>query len=217
MRVDVGQHAQERNPNLLTPNATAIIILAAGESSRMGRPKQLLLFRGQSLLRHAAQTALATPFRPVVVVLGANADLLRPELDGLEVQIVLNPDWQQGMSRSLQVGITAASSLILHPSSLLLMLCDQPFVTPELLSRLAETGQETGKLIVACDYGGSPGVPAWFHHSLTAELLALQGAAGAKQIFAKHSGEIAFIPFPEGEQDIDTPEDYARLSAIPSK
>ena len=195
-----------------SPTHAAIIILAAGESSRMGRPKQLLPFRGQSLLRHAAQTALATPFHPVVVVLGANADLLRPELDGLNVHIALNPDWQQGMSRSLQIGIATASSLIPHPSSLLLMLCDQPFVTPELLARLAETGQETGKPIVACDYGGSPGVPAWFHHSLTAELLALQGAAGAKQIFANHSGEIAVISFPEGARDIDTPEDYARLT-----
>lgn len=201
----------------MTPDATAIIILAAGELSRMGQPKQLLPFRGQSLLRHTAQTALATPFRPVVVVLGANADLLRPELDGLNVHIALNPDWQQGMSRSLQIGITMASSLTPYPLSLIPILCDQPFVTPELLSRLVEAGQETGKPIAACDYGGSPGVPAWFHHPLTAELLALQGAAGAKQIFANHVGEIALVPFPEGAQDIDTPEDYARLSAMPSR
>ena len=191
-------------------HTVAIVILAAGESARMGQPKQLLLFRGQSLLRHAAQTALATPFRPVIVVLGANADLLRPELNGLEVHIALNPNWQQGMSSSLQAGATTAYSLLPTPYSLLFMLCDQPFVTLELLTEMAAAGHDMGKPIVACEYGGSIGVPALLDSSLYPELLALQGAAGAKQIFANHPDDIATVPFPQGALDVDTPEDYAR-------
>ncbi len=196
-------------------HTVAIVILAAGESARMGQPKQLLLFRGQSLLRHAAQTALATPFRPVIVVLGANADLLRPELNGLEVYIALNPNWQQGMSSSLQAGATTAYSLLPTPYSLLFMLCDQPFVTPQLLTEMAVTWRETRKPIVACEYGGSIGVPALLDSSLYPELLALQGAAGAKQIFTKHPDDIATIPFPQGALDVDTPEDYTRFCLEP--
>lgn len=198
-------------PDARTTANIAVVLLAAGASSRMGQPKQLLLFQGKSLLRHAAETALATPFRPVIVVLGANADLLRPELDGLDVSIVFNPHWQQGMGTSARVAAENVSALGPPPSALIFMLCDQPLVTPELLQTLAQTRQAGRKPIVACEYEGVPGVPALFGRSLFPALRYLDGAMGAKQIFAAHPGKIKTIPFPQGAVDVDTPEDYKRL------
>ncbi len=87
--------------------ASALMILAAGASTRLGQPKQLLPFRGRSLLRHAAETALASVCRPVVVVLGAFAERLRHELNGLPVQVAMNLQWKEGMSSSIRAGLKA--------------------------------------------------------------------------------------------------------------
>ena len=126
-----------------------IVMLAAGGSTRMGTPKQLLSFRGRSLLRHAALTALESVCRPVVIVLGAHADALRPELDGLDVLVVENKDWPEGMSGSLRVGMQAFMETTdretehkAQGTSLIVMLCDQPYVTSGLLNRLAQKWQE---------------------------------------------------------------------------
>ena len=206
--------------NLITPAGTdsanranvGIVMLAAGGSTRMGTPKQLLPFRGRTLLRHAALTALESVCRPIVIVLGAHADALRPELDGLDVHVVENKDWPEGMSGSLRVGMQALSAL-LPPSSLIVMLCDQPYVTPGLLNRLAQTWQEAGGDMVACEYGDSIGVPALFDQSHFAELLALEGAMGAKQVLLRHAPNLQSVSFAGGIIDVDTPADYARLSS----
>ena len=207
-----------------------IVMLAAGGSTRMGTPKQLLPYRNRTLLRHAALTALESACRPVVVVLGAHADVLRPELDGLDVHVVENPDWPAGMSGSLRVGMqallekeegrkrkdeeqNAPSSFLPPPSSLIVMLCDQPFVTPGLLNRLVQTWRDTGESMVACEYGDSIGVPALFDQSHFPELLALEGAMGAKQVLLRHAPNLERVSFAGGMIDVDTPADYARLSA----
>ena len=85
--------------------AIGMIILAAGASTRMVKPKQLLLYQGRSLLRHTTEIALASNCHPIVVVLGANAAQMEPEIDSLPVHAVINPHWAEDMESSIRVGI----------------------------------------------------------------------------------------------------------------
>ena len=185
------------------------VVLAAGSSSRMGIPKQTLQFRGESLLRRAALAALGAGCRPVVVVTGAHAELSRRELDGLDVREVLNTLWETGMASSVRAGIERLAGA----EAAVLMLCDQPHVTADVISRLVEAQRATGSPVVASAYGGSFGVPAVFRRALFAELTRLEGAAGAKQVIERHAAEAHFLPFPGGEVDVDTPDDFSRLNA----
>ena len=189
------------------------LILAAGSSSRMGRPKQALKYGDTSLLRHAATTALAAGCSPVIVVTGANADASRRELEGLSVQEAWNPQWSTGMGSSISVGITALVDADAGVSAVVVMLCDQPFVTADVLARLisAKRTAEDQPSVVASGYGRDFGVPALFSRSLFAELAKLKGTAGAKAVIARHTSKAQFISFPEGAVDVDTPEDYVRL------
>lgn len=186
------------------------VLLAAGESARMGRPKQLLAYQGKTLLRHAVETALSLPNAAVVVVLGAHAEQIRPELDGLPVRIAENPDWRGGMGFSLRTGLSALLAAYPDASAALFLLCDQPHITPELL-RLLEAEWRRGANLAACQYETRRGVPAIFDAALFPELLALQGAEGARQVLAQHASEVSAIPFPEGAIDVDRPEDYTAL------
>ena len=142
-----------------------------------------------------------------MVVLGASADTILPALNGLPVTIAVNPDWETGMAGSLQIGLAALGEV----DATLVMLCDQPAVTPALLNSLVETSQITGHALVACEYGGALGVPALFTRSLFPDLLALRGEQGARRILQTYAGPLSRVPFPEGQSDVDTPADMARL------
>ncbi len=190
------------------------VILAAGASTRMGTPKQLLQFGGQTLLRRVASAALVAGCRPVVVVTGANAAAVRESLRGLDVQEVENQQWESGMSSSVRVGVEAVVTVDPQIAAVVLMLCDQPFVTREIIVRRVAAHRQTGCSIVVSSYGGSHGVPALFASAYFAELTALKGEAGAKQIIQKHLRKAHLLPFPGGEIDVDTPGDFARLQAM---
>lgn len=187
------------------------VILAAGASTRMGTPKQLLEYRGQTLLRRSAFAALNAGCSPVVVVTGAHAEQLREELRGLDVVEIKNAQWEPGMGSSVRVGVEAVVEADAGVAAVVLMLCDQPFVTREVVDRLVATYRQTGRPIVASQYGGSFGVPALFDKSFLEELARLEDGEGAKQIIQKHLPEVHLLPFPGGEIDVDTPEDFARL------
>lgn len=187
------------------------VILAAGSSSRMGSPKQALQFEGRSLLRRATSAAVDTACDPVVVVTGAHAELCRRELDGLEVREAFNPDWETGMASSIRSGIEALLNVEPDVAAVVLLLCDQPHVTVDVISCLVAAHQATGRPVIASAYGGSFGVPALFSRILFAELTQLEGMSGAKEIIKKHASEAHFLPFPEGEVDVDTPQDFSRL------
>jgi len=189
------------------------VILAAGASTRMGRPKQLLQFGGETMLRRAASVALEAGCRPVVVVTGAHATASRKALRGLDVREAENQQWESGISSSVRVGIEALVTANPQSAAVVLMLCDQPFVTREIIAQLVAAHLETGRSIVASRYGGSYGVPALFGKVHFAELTTLEGAAGAKQVIQKHLAKVHLLPFPEGEIDIDTPDDLARLQS----
>lgn len=191
---------------------TAAVILAAGPSRRMGEPKQLLQLAGQSLLRRAAWTALSSSCNPVIVVVGAHADRLRGELSGLDVIIAENPFWTNGIGTSVRCGIEAVRRQRAVDSAVL-MLCDQPRVTPRLIDQLIDTHRRTSAPIVACEYAATVGVPALFSNALFDELTALNGETGAKQVIARHPGDVVRVPFPPAAFDVDTPEDFARAQS----
>lgn len=193
-----------------SPSA-ATLILAAGASSRLGQPKQLIPFRGRSLLRHAAETALGSLGRPVVVVLGALAGRLELELAGLPVVVVNNPQWEEGMASSIRAGLAAVAP---ESEAAIIMLCDQPLLSARFLDQLVSAHQTTGRGIVAAAYGGSAGVPALFSRSYFAELATLSGSRGAKHLIASHDEDTAQIPFPDASLDIDRPEDLAQLQTL---
>jgi molybdenum cofactor cytidylyltransferase len=191
-----------------------VVILAAGASVRMGRPKQLLLYRGKTLIRRAAEAALASACHPVVVVIGAHAGPLKEELDGLPVLTADNRRWGEGMSSSIRSGLGALVAADPELEGAVIMLCDQPFVDAGVINRLADARRETGKNIVASEYGGARGVPVFFGRELFAELAGLDAAEGARRVIENHPHEVATISLPEAAVDIDTPYDYALLKAL---
>lgn len=190
-----------------------LLILAAGGSSRLGAPKQLLTYGGQSLLRRTAETALASVCRPIVVVFGAQAARLREELHGLSVETVENGDWAQGMGTSLRAGLDALLTQNADIEGIVVCLCDQPLLTSEVIDSLVSVSHQTGKPVAACEYGGTVGVPALFRRALFPELRTL--TEGAKPLLRRHSTQIAAVPFPGGAIDIDTLADYERLEPLP--
>jgi molybdenum cofactor cytidylyltransferase len=144
-------------------------------------------------------------------VTGAHAELSRRELEGLDVREVFNPLWEAGMASSIRTGVEALIGA--GADAAILLLCDQPHVTADVISRLVEARRATGSPLVASAYGGGFGVPALFDMTLFAELTRLEGAAGAKQVIKRHASEAHFLPFPGGEVDVDTPDDFTRLTA----
>jgi molybdenum cofactor cytidylyltransferase len=195
----------------MTNPTIGIIILAAGASTRMGKPKQLLPYQGRSLLRHITEVAIASKNQPIVVVLGANAESIKPEICQLPVQIVENLQWASGMSSSIQAGVNALGQNV---EAVVITLCDQPFVSPEVINQLVEAYRLTNKAIVACEYAGTLGVPALFHHTFFSQLMTLKQGEGAKQIIKKYINEVTSIPFLQGKIDIDTPDDYEQLQIM---
>ena len=189
--------------------AVALLLLAAGASTRMGQPKQLLPYHGRTLLRHAAETAVAAGCAPIVLVTGALHDELLAEIVGLPILAMHNPDWETGMASSIRAGLAAVAAAA--PRAVLVMLTDQPLVTPELLRQLIVQQHATQAPIVAAAYGETLGVPAIFDKSLLPELLKLQGAQGAGRLIARLGAAVGQVAFPGGLLDVDTPAQYTAL------
>jgi len=189
---------------------TGIIILAAGQSSRMGKPKQQLLYKGNSLLQHTVNIALQSPYRPVIVVLGAFADDILPTIAPKPIDVIINTKWEEGMASSIRAGIDYLQATP-DIDNALIMLCDQPHVSSRLLTDMAREKSQGNKGIVACAYNSTTGVPVLFDKKYFPELLLLSGQEGAKKLLAAHSADIGTIDFPLGAVDIDTIEDYQKL------
>jgi molybdenum cofactor cytidylyltransferase len=186
----------------------AVVVLAAGASRRLGQPKQLLVWEGQTLVRRAAEAALAVPGASVAVVLGAQAERIEPELAGLSLTILPNPDWAEGLAASVRAGVRFAESV--GAGAALFLLVDQPFVTGTLLNQLVDAYRTTGQPLVASAYGGALGVPLLVERQFFPELLQLTGDRGAKLLLPRYPDRVAAVPFPEGHHDLDTPADWAR-------
>lgn len=188
-----------------------LIILAAGASTRMGTPKQLLRYGEQSLIGHVVEAAIASVCHPIIVVLGAYAERIKPEINSEQVHIVENPLLGEEISTSIRVGIEALNVINKEAKAVVLMVCDQPFISPQLINQLVEVHETTLKPIVASQYANTLGVPALFHSTLFAKLTRLSGTDGARQVIKKYLQKVLAIPFPEGLFDLDTPDDYEQL------
>ncbi len=191
-------------------DSIGVILLAAGTSARLGEPKQLLRFRGETLLRRSAKIALAASNR-VIVTLGSRIEILRKEIEDLPVEIVENKDWATGMSGSIKVGLKKFLDDADKVKAVIVMVCDQPFINENLLEKIITKFQETDSPIVACEYQNALGVPALFCKNLFPKLLALDAQTGAKRLIKKYHAQTAAISFPEGAFDVDTPADYENL------
>jgi molybdenum cofactor cytidylyltransferase len=189
-------------------NKFAVVILAAGNSSRLGSPKQLLMYQGKSLLRCAIDESRGAGADQLVVVGGALdlADFMEDD-----ICLVKNEQWEEGMASSIRCGVEAVQERS-EMEYAIIMVCDQPYADREVLKGLVELQQRSGKPIVASEYGGRAGTPALFHRSFFTMLMQLKGDVGARHLIADHKELVAFVGFPKGITDIDTLRDYEAIS-----
>jgi molybdenum cofactor cytidylyltransferase len=220
------------------PNIGAVI-LAAGESSRLGRPKQLIQFRGKSLVRRTADAASEAGCEPILVVTGSDTtaetsmrtphlnplpfergeekttsralvDLIARELKQTSATLVENENWRRGIGTSIRRGVQSLIDNASNLEAIVVLVCDQPFVDARTIKGLIALREKTNKPLVASAYSGTFGVPALFDCSCFPELLKLSDESGAKSIIVRNRERVAEFPFPQGEIDIDTVADYER-------
>jgi molybdenum cofactor cytidylyltransferase len=202
----------------------AAVILAAGGSSRLGRPKQLLIFREETLIRRAVRAAGEGGCDPVIVVVGAISDSIRLEVairesriattpgsdEAASATVVENEEWRDGVGTSIRRGLAQLPGSI---DAVVLIACDQPFLDAAVVAELIAAHNKTRKPIVASSYANTLGVPALFDRSRFADLLALPADSGAKTLLTSRPDDVVAVPFEQGAIDIDTPEDFERLTA----
>ncbi len=192
-----------------TPAPVAAVVLAAGASTRLGRPKQLVRIDGEPLVRRAARTALAAGCRPVLVVLGAAGAAVGGAVADLPVRRVTNPRWLDGVGASIACGVRAVAAG--RPAGCIVLPCDQPRLTAGVLTALIERFAAGGAAAVACGYGGTAGPPALFAPELFDRLSALTGDRGAKRVL-RGCAAVAVVDFPGGDLDVDTDADLLRAT-----
>ena len=209
----------------------AAVVLAAGSSSRLGTPKQLLRYRGETLLHRTVRLALSAGLDPVHVVLGCSAPVVGEALAdlGSRVTTVINPHWQTGMGSSLARGIaslptvrepdagtetcrtadpeqTSVAVTRSTPGSALVLVTDQPLLSQAILAEISAAYRSAGAALVASRYAsGALGVPALFARRYFPELTRLTGDRGARALFTRYRDDLVTVAFPAGEFDIDTP------------
>jgi CTP:molybdopterin cytidylyltransferase MocA len=167
---------------------------------------------GRSLIRRAAQTALDAMAQKVIVVLGAHATSIQPELEGLNLTVVINPAWNTGMGSSVACGIDALLREMPDAKGVLLMLADQPGVTGLSLSKVWQAcADDPCAAIAASRYGEVVGTPAFFGCDYFVDLLKLKGAQGARRLLKHYADDVRTVDLPEAAFDLDTPEDFAAL------
>lgn len=187
----------------------AILVIAAGSSSRLGQPKQLVSYQQTFLLDYIIQQCEKSEIGDVFVVLGANRELIRSKISNSNIRLLYNPNWSEGMSTSIACGVS-----VLQPLSydgVVVMLGDQPFFESSILINLLQKQQATKARVLVSRYDKGMGPPSFFDKTLFGELVLLKGDVGAKPIIRKYFDEIERINFPKGHIDIDVPEDLEIL------
>jgi molybdenum cofactor cytidylyltransferase len=187
-----------------------LILLAAGASQRMGQPKQLLPIDGRPLLRHVTESALRAPVAPVVVVLGAHADEIRPVLAGLSVHLMENPAWNEGLGSSVRIGVESALKLAPDVAGLIILPADQPDLPAQHLESLIERFRQGNCSLVASLTAGRRVPPVLFGAAWFDWLRQLTGDAGARDLLREDRPDFASVPL-ASNADLDTPEDYNRF------
>ncbi|QGK73609.1 NTP transferase domain-containing protein [Flavobacterium sp. SLB02] len=190
---------------------TGIVVLAAGSSSRLGQPKQLLWYKNTSLLKNTISQASQIPNTTIIVVTGSNHELIQKEIIGTKIKTIFNSDWELGMSCSIVKGLKELLGLNPDIKKVILAVCDQPYLTSIVFENLISEHQKTQKGIVACTYSETLGTPVLFAKKYFNELLQLKGQEGAKKIINRFLEDTIAVPFEKGNIDIDTIEDYNEL------
>jgi len=195
------------------PTNIAIILLAAGESSRLGTPKQLLMYKGKNLMQHTIDMT-ETLGMDTVIVLGAFSDQILYYVDTYGAKVVQNMDWHEGLASSVRCGLEHVLMMNADTEAVILVLCDQPLLTVDILHQVIDTYHVSSLPIVHCNYGEASGPPTLFHKSLFPYLMELKGHEGAKKVVNTFPEKVALVDFPDGKWDIDTPADYQHLLQI---
>ena len=185
-----------------------ILILAAGSSSRLGEKKQLLTFKGETLLNRAIALGHSSQIGEIYVVLGSGAKEIAPSIKASSVHIVQHPDWEKGMGSSLAKGVQA---LPLESTGVFIFLTDQIKLSNEIIHRLKEEATLHPDSIICSRYKDNYGAPSYFPAIHFDALRKLETAGGAKLLIKEHIDEVRFIDFPGGDVDIDYPEDLSLL------
>lgn len=189
------------------------IVLAAGRSSRLGRPKQLLPLHGEPLIRHTLRQVLASSLNEVIVVTGHKADEVRGAVADLPVDCIFNPDAAAGQSTSVRVGLSALSPDV---ESAVFVLGDQPGVDPNVIDALITAWRASRSPVVAPRYEDQIGNPVLFDRQVFPELALLEGDAGARPLVRAYqdTGHLQLVPVDAAAPpDVDTEADYAALIA----
>lgn len=187
------------------------IILAAGASTRMGTSKQMLEIQGENLLTRTIKTVAAAGIDDMAIVLGAREQTHRAVLGAYKADIVINTDWERGMGSSIKRGLKYLMASQADLDAAIIFVCDQPMLTSDIISEIVSAFLTTKKPIVASGYSDSAGVPALFARSLFTTLNDLPDDQGAKKIIKQHPADVVMVPFPGGEIDLDTIEDYQKF------
>ncbi|QDW25702.1 nucleotidyltransferase family protein [Pedobacter sp. KBS0701] len=190
---------------------TGIIILAAGSSSRLGRSKQLLDYKGKTLLQNVINEALEKNCQSVIVVLGANAEEIASKHQNDQVNLVINESWENGIASSIVAGLLTMVKNNSEIESIIIAVADQVFIKMNNFNNLIEKQKETGKNIIASTYAETIGTPVLFKKDYFEALLSLTGEEGAKKILKQYSQDVETVVFEHGEIDIDTETDYNNL------
>ena len=195
----------------MTSRRIAGVVLAAGASQRMGRPKQLLRWRGQSLIAHSAQAALGAGLNPVVVVVGSHAGEAAAELQTLAVTIVENPAWPEGMSTSMRAGLSALPA---DADAAILLPVDQPRLTSQHLWAMSAAYQASGKPIVVSTFHGQRSSPTLFDRTLFGQLLRVTGDVGGRPVVDANPDLVETVEAADERTlfDVDTDEDWQRMT-----
>ena len=195
----------------------AVVIIAAGESKRLGTPKQLLHFQEDTLLNRLIKMVQRAVNFPIYLVLGANAEKIQAQLPHTELNVVENKDWQEGMGSSIRLGVQAILESAKKFDGVLILVCDQPYLSEAAIQDLITLQAAKKTAITASFYANIAGTPALFHASVFPDLLALKGDQGAKKIIQERDQELAKLQFEKGVLDIDTQDDYQQLLKEVSK
>jgi molybdenum cofactor cytidylyltransferase len=194
-------------------NPTVVIVLAAGGSSRLGRPKQLVSLNGQTLLAQTLEKACALPQANVLVALGAYLSETGALAREFPVDVLPVPDWEKGMGHTLKESLRYALKAYPAMEQIMVLVCDQPYLTTQHLCNLAEGSQIAPGKIIASRYQHQVGVPALFPRLFFPALLEIDDATGARSMLRSHVHEVVTIPLEGGEVDIDTEEDFNQFLA----
>lgn len=196
-------------PPLTEPKVVGGVLLAAGASSRMGTNKMLLVYDGDTLVRRATERAYNAGVRPIIVVVGHEAERVRAALEGVPCEFAMNPDFTGPTSSSLHRGLEALPD---DTDAVVVMLADMVHVTVPMIGAVIREARATEAPIIASRYGDVLAPPLLFRRELFGELLAWHGEGCGKQVVLRHKAEAQFLDWPASAlRDVDTPEDYQAL------